>query len=261
MTKIPKMVEEILNEYINLLNGRLPKKLEGLYLHGSIALEAYVEGSSDIDFVAVTRNCLSEAETKGIAEIHRIIAEKFEQPKMDGVYVTLDEIGKLSESYFYNNGKLGYGHFLTPVTWSLLKKKGIVFYGPEPAFEINENDLMAYSYENMNTYWVSRIQKIEKSIDEVKFMPARVIDEEIEWTVLGLLRQFYTLRENDIISKLGAGEYALGHLPEKWHPIIKEAMNIRKGIKSGIFESEEERIKETIRLSKYIFSQSAAIII
>jgi hypothetical protein len=50
-----------------------------------------------------------------------------------------------------------------------------------------------------------------------------VTDEEIEWTVLGLL----TLRENDIISKLGAGEYALQQMQEEWHGITREAINIR----------------------------------
>ncbi|GAA2700603.1 hypothetical protein [Cytobacillus oceanisediminis] len=64
------------------------------------------------------------------------------------------------------------------------------------------NDLVSCTFENMNTYWASRIQKFEKSIEQLKYLPASLIDEEIEWTVLGLLRQFYTLRENNIISNL-----------------------------------------------------------
>lgn len=55
------------------------------------------------------------------------------------------------------------------------------------------NDLVSYTFENMNTHWASQIQKFEKSIEQLKYLPAGVIDEEIEWTVLGLLRQFYTL--------------------------------------------------------------------
>ncbi|WP_277674507.1 aminoglycoside adenylyltransferase domain-containing protein, partial [Piscibacillus halophilus] len=54
---------------------------------------------------------------------------------------------------------------------------------------------------------------------------------EVEWTVLGLLRQYYTLMEKDIISKLEAGYYGLEILPTKWHPIIQEAINIRKNVK------------------------------
>lgn len=42
------------------------------------------------------------------------------------------------------------------------------------------NDLVSYTFENMNTYRASRIQKFEKSIEELKYLPASVTDEEIE---------------------------------------------------------------------------------
>jgi hypothetical protein len=47
--------------------------------------------------------------------------------------------------------------------------------------------------------------------------------------VLGVLRQFYTFRERSITSKTGAGLYALDHTPARWHPLIREAINIREG--------------------------------
>ncbi|TYS13543.1 hypothetical protein FZC78_21530 [Rossellomorea vietnamensis] len=49
-------------------------KLEGLYLHGSIVLDAYVKDCSDIDFAAVTRNRLAEAEIHTLKKIHEEIA-------------------------------------------------------------------------------------------------------------------------------------------------------------------------------------------
>ncbi len=104
----------------------------------------------------------------------------------------------------------------------------------------------------MNSYWVQRVQRLDNSSVELSNFPTKDIETEIEWSVLGLLRQFYTLKEHDIISKLGAGEYALLHLPIEWHPIIKEAINIRKGNKEKIFTSDKERIEMTIRFSQYI---------
>ncbi|MCM3393349.1 DUF4111 domain-containing protein [Cytobacillus oceanisediminis] len=111
----------------------------------------------------------------------------------------------------------------------------------------------------MNTYWANRIQSYEESIDELTQTADSAIDKEVEWTVLGILRQFYTLREKDIISKQGAGEYSLKHLPEKWHPIIVDAINIRRGEENRHYTSKRDRIEETIKLSKYLISQSAAI--
>lgn len=138
------------------------------------------------------------------------------------------------------------------------KKKGIAIYGALPVIEINDNDLVLYTYENMNTYWANRILAIEKSIDELEQVAESEVDKEIEWTVLGLLRQFYTLREKEIISKQGAGEYSLKHLPEEWHPIIQDAINIRKGEEDRLYAGKLERIEESIKLSKYLINQSSA---
>jgi len=49
-------------------------------------------------------------------------------------------------------------------------------------------------------------------------------------------------------------EYALQKLPEEWHDIIHEAMNIRKGLDSGMFTSNQKRIESALQLSKYIIA-------
>jgi Domain of unknown function (DUF4111) len=258
MRDLPIAVNDLLNKYMKLFNEYMSNQLAGLYLHGSLALDAFVEGSSDIDFIAVTHSRLTRSELEKAEEIHKIILDKYQFPEMDGVYITQNDLGKLGECYFFNNGKMNYGHFLNPVTWWLLKRKGIVFHGEVPVIEINDNDLVSYTYENMNTYWANRIRTFEKSIDELAQIAESEIDKEVEWTVLGLLRQFYTLREKDIISKQGTGEYSLKHLPEEWHPIIQDAINIRKGEEDRNYARKLERIKETIKLSKYLINHSAA---
>lgn len=41
-------------------------------------------------------------------------------------------------------------------------------------------------------------------------------------------RLYYTFRERNLISKVGAGEYGLQVVPQKWHKIIKESMRLQK---------------------------------
>nr|WP_245243402.1 aminoglycoside adenylyltransferase domain-containing protein [Mesobacillus selenatarsenatis] len=94
----------------------------------------------------------------------------------------------------------------------------------------------------------------DASFEQLIQLPTEQIDFEIEWTVLGLLRQFYTIKENDIVSKLAAGEYGLTQLPVEWHNIIKEAMNIRKDKKERVFNSERDRLDHAVRLSKYLIN-------
>ena len=271
---IPSIVDTILKEYIALFNEHLPKTLEGLYIHGSIALNAYVDDSSDIDFITITNRSLTEKDSESLSYIHSIIAKKYKKPEMDGVYILREDLGKLythTHDYnynypFYNNEKLRFGDYFNfnPITWWILKKKGVSIIGgihpKDFQFEIQPQELLSYVLGNMNTYWVNRIQMIENSFGDFVELPTDEIDIEIEWSVLGLLRQFYTLKENDIVSKLDAGEYGLNQLPVEWYNIIKESMNIRNGVKSKIFNSDMERMDATLRFSKFLITHCNNIV-
>jgi hypothetical protein len=265
---IPLIVDKVINEYITLFNEHLPETIEGLYIHGSIALNAYVEDSSDIDFITITNRPLAEKDSSALSYIHSMIAKKYKKPELDGVYIHWRDMGKLYTnssdfncSYlFYNNEKLRYGDYFNfnPVTWWVLKNKGINILGQDPKdleIDIQPQQLFSYVIGNLNTYWASRIKTAENSINDIVTMPTDKIDFEIEWNVLGLLRQFFTLKEYDIVSKLDAGEYGLTQIPVEWHSIIEEAMNIRKGIKANIFSSDMERIDKTLRFSKFLITR------
>ncbi|WP_226641629.1 aminoglycoside adenylyltransferase domain-containing protein [Mesobacillus subterraneus] len=264
---IPEIVDKVLKDYINLLNEHLPGTLEGLYIHGSIALDAYVENSSDIDFITLTNRRLTVQDKEALSYIHRTIESKYNKPEMDGVYALHGDMGKLYISIddqieypYYNNGELVFGDYFNfnPITWWVLREKGIKILGPEIEgfqLDIQPQVLTSYVLENMNSYWTNRVQMAEASIEQLVQLPTEQIDIEIEWTVLGLLRQFYTIKENDIVSKLAAGEYGLTQLPVEWHTIINEARNIRKGEKDKIFNSERDRLDHALRFSKYLINQ------
>lgn len=261
---LPVAVNKVLKDYINLFNEHLPGTIEGLYLHGSIALDAYVDDSSDIDFITLTNRRLTAGDAEGLSYIHRTLENKYKKPDMDGVYVLREDMGKRCKSRddhieypYFNNGQLEFGDYFNfnPITWWVLKSRGIKILGPEiKDFNIDTHSqaLSSYVVENMNAYWINRIHMAEKSIDHLVQLPSSQIDFEIEWTVLGLLRQFYTIKENDIVSKLAAGEYGLMELPVEWHNIIKEAMNIRSGKKENLFDSERDRLDNAMRFSKYL---------
>lgn len=118
------------------MNAYIPNTLEGLYIHGSIALNAFEARGSDIDFITVTNRYLSAEEADLLSKIHKDIARKFKTPEMDGVYMIWEDIGNMENddlSYFYyNSGRLQFGPYFNcnPVTWTLLAQKGIRIVGP-----------------------------------------------------------------------------------------------------------------------------------
>ncbi|MGD6804235.1 aminoglycoside adenylyltransferase domain-containing protein [Rossellomorea vietnamensis] len=253
-------IQEVLQEYISLWNNRLPDRLEGLYLHGSIVLNAYVKDRSDIDFAAVTRKRLAEAEIQTLEKIHEEIAGQFETTEMDGMFIVWEDLGRVRPEDnapfpYYNGGELKWDTEFNPVTWVLLREKGISVLGPDITklpFDASKELLTTYVRENMNCYWRMRIERLENSLDQEMNPSSKEISEEVEWTVLGLLRQYFTLKESNITSKAGAGEYGLLNLPEIWHPVIHEALNIRRNKYVKLFQSDRERMLETAKFSKYL---------
>ncbi len=116
-------------------------------------------------------------------------------------------------------------HDINAVTWWILKHRGIAVCGPPPdQFDIyvEWENLLVKMHHNLNTYWASFTTNPRRMVWLLK-------DYGIQWAVLGVLRQFYTFREQAITSKTGAGMYGLMHTPPQWHLLIQEAINIRAG--------------------------------
>jgi hypothetical protein len=77
---------------------------------------------------------------------------------------------------------------------------------------------------------------------------------EFSGSVLGVLRQYYTLREQQIISKVAAGVDALENLSPKWHRIVKEAVNIRQRVGSSLYQNRVSRAIAAGRFLHFIIT-------
>lgn len=94
-----------------------------------------------------------------------------------------------------------------------------------------------------------------RRFSSIKFLCLFVSLKSIEWGVLGVTRLYYTFREKGMTSKVGAGEYGLKKLPERWHKIINEAMRLRKGNKKSYYSSIIERRNDTLAYIEYIIEE------
>jgi hypothetical protein len=129
----------------------------------------------------------------------------------------------------------------------VLRKHGICVFGEDLPFvyDTSLDELLKYVINNMNTYWVSWIDRLENKL-ETTAIPNRTeieqIDDAVEWCTLGMLRQLYTIKERDITSKIGTGEYGLKILPERWHELIREAIAIKRREPMPIYSSQVTRL-------------------
>jgi hypothetical protein len=251
-TRLPPSVQQVLNEYVAMVHESLPGLLAGLYLHGSLALDAFDPRLSDIDFISIASRRCSPMDIDSLRAIHETLRQRYPQAHLEGSYLQWNDLGRFEDTIppcpHIHDGVLHAGGYfdINAVTWWVLKHRGVAVVGP-PAesldIQVDWDDLIAKMHRNMNTFWASYTTN-------PRCMAWLLTDYGIQWTVLGVLRQFYTFREHSITSKTGAGMYGLKHLPKQWHRLILEAIDIRTGAAASSYRSRVVRA-----LAAYAFLQ------
>lgn len=239
MSAIPQPAQQVLNEYIALVQATLPDLLTGVYVHGSLALNAYNPGLSDIDFISITSRRCTAADIDSLRALHHTLVQRYPQAQLEGCYLLAQDLGRYEDSMpphpYVHDGIFqasGY-HDINAVTWWILKHRGIALYGPLPNqfdIQVDWERLLADMHHNLNTYWAGFTSNPQR-------MTWLLNDYGIQWAVLGVLRQFYTFRERAITSKSDAGTYGIMHTPPQWHQLIQEAINIRAGSARSSYRS------------------------
>jgi hypothetical protein len=259
--RIPKPIQPVLENYLLQVDQQLPDLMSALYVEGSIALGGFNERFSDIDFVAILNRRAISIELESLRSVHKVIEKNYPRWKMSGSYLQSDELDHFDDEVesphpYYHDGMLRLdGRFeLHSVTGWLLKNHGIAVIGPEPqelSFTVDWNLLMTKMKGNLNSYWVSWTKRLDRIV-------VMLFDWGIQWTVLGVLRQFYSFRENTITTKEKAAEYALNCVPSLWHRLIREAIDIRAGRQASAYRFRVVRTVEAVNFLKYIIQSCNA---
>ncbi|BFT72239.1 nucleotidyltransferase domain-containing protein [Paenibacillus sp. P36] len=261
---VPALVEQTMNQLVHSLNTRT-SNITAIYVYGSVALNDYIEGSSDIDFIAIVREPFSQTDVQAIIEAHKEVEAAIPNTDIMGAYILFKDLnrkqGDIKPLLTYFDKQIhidGRGADLNPITWWIVKKHGIRVYGSEVTFnyDLDKDTLRTYVINNLNSYWVGWITRLEQKLQTVleaqQELEVQQLDQAIEWCTLGMLRQLFTLKEQDITSKVGAGRYGLQHVPGKWHGIIEEAIAIKRLQPNRLYSSQMERLTDLIALLKFI---------
>lgn len=252
--QIPEVIQPLLHDYLNLLARFVPDLTEACYLHGSIALDAFNERLSDIDFITVLRRSPTPQDIIRLEKIHQILATTYPNWTLDGSYLQWHDLGRLpdaidpspyvADGVFHSQGYRD----INLVTWWVLKHYGIAILGVSPqalSFTVSWDELVARMYDNLNSYWRNWTRSPIR-------LSQLLTDYGVQWAVLGILRLWYAFCENKITSKTGAGRYALSHLPARWHPLIQEAINLRDDCEHKVYRFRICRAYDAVKFLRYI---------
>ena len=259
---LPAEVALVMSAYLRLVDARLPGRVSGLYLVGSLALDDYRSGQSDIDFVTVTDLAFTPSELTQLRQIHRELRRTRKSPTLDGVYVTWSELraepnGRAApyclDGKFFPSG----GFAANPVTWFTILRHPVPMRGPaNPAIWHDDESLRRWCRENLQSYWAAWVYKARNRFVQRLYS---CLHQAVVWGVLGVTRLHATIKTGEIISKTAAGNYALEAFPAQWSAIVEDALGGRLGSPAVSRRGVFERRRDALAFMEYVISDCASL--
>ena len=221
-------VVAVTERLVALLDDYLPGQLEAFYLVGSVGQGDYLQGRSDVDFVAVL---IEPVSLPALAQAHADVSAAFPNLDCDGIYLRPGELSAppSGEGIAVRAGRINpfSAEERHPVVWLLLAEHGIALRGRDAGDSWIATDTAAaarYSGDNLQSYWRPWLEK-RRHLDPGGGM-SLLDDDEVCWGALGVARLYMTITTGAVPSKSAAGYLALEGFPEHAR-ILREALRIR----------------------------------
>lgn len=212
--RTPQEIKSFLPPIISHIHSILNDNLVGIYLHGSLAMDSFRLGLSDIDLISVVKEHLSSEQKSRIIGYLNKTREK-EKPVELSVF--LEEV--LQDLRYPIDVELRYDY-------------------PDNIFE-NEPDkeVLAHLYETKERgfrIWGRPISEVFQKIpakyyllsivDDLKYTRKYLLENPTYWA-LNACRIMAFIKEKKELSKLEGGQWGIKNLPQKYHNLIKQAMS------------------------------------
>ncbi len=197
----------------------------GLYLYGSLSLGDFTPGSSDVDFLIVTRAALPPMTQEALATLHARLAVS-ELPyarKLEGWYFPRAALRRddpaaraptIGADWPFGLGEPG------PVwvveRW-IVRERGITVAGPPPAMlidPVSPEALRGAVRTLLRDFWA-------RQLDGPGWLRPRSYQA---FAILTMCRALHTLATGTVVSKPAAAAWATAHLAPRWSPLIARAL-------------------------------------
>lgn len=238
----PAVVERSVRRYLAGVDRLLPGAVTGFYLVGSVALGAYREQRSDIDFVAIVDGDVGAGELRRLRAQHLwsglgtgVVALGRRRSPLtgtcNGVFIHRADLASPVSEITPAAAQIGHsfttgpvGSDVSPVAWKVLGERGIAVRGAEPSelgLDPQPERLVQWNLDNLERYWRPWATSTGRTSQTWFRLRPRW---STAWGVLGAPRLHCTITTGEVVSKEAAGEYALDVFPQRFHPLIGDAL-------------------------------------
>ena len=234
--KLSDAIDGMTKEIVSAMDGHV----RGVWLYGSVVMDDFRPGWSDIDFVALTDGAIREDQAQKLLFLRQeMLGKEPGNPyyrSFEGVIADLEEYRSRSFSravYWGTSGQRVTGRYLPDAfTGFELARYGKPVYGAEPWIlpEPGRDELVRAVRTHYDT-----IRKYAVHTDESLYSCGWLLD---------IARCIYTLRDNDVIAKTQAGIRALNeHIFPDEAP-LRKAVEIRR---SPLLFRDREDVKKWLK--------------
>lgn len=223
-----EQMQKELDDSLKQLTSEMVKRLDGLcpsiYLYGSVTLDDFKEGWSDIDILVLTQEEIRE-QADSLVNLRQEMLACFPENKyfrsFEGVILSLDTLTNGNQGrtvYWGTSGqRLINGFSLDSFSLKQLHNSAVLMFGEDVRGHIHNptrdelRDEVVRHYQAIRKY----AQKTDRSLYSYGWL-------------LDIARGIYTLRTGEIIAKTAAGEWALANNLCPVTDALEKALTIRK---------------------------------
>ncbi|MBR6477419.1 MAG: DUF4111 domain-containing protein [Lachnospiraceae bacterium] len=225
--KSEEVIERFTQESVRILR----ENLVGVYLHGSAVMGCFQPKKSDLDFIVVVKEMMSndvkkafmemivalnaEGPAKGIemSIVRREVCDPFVYPTPFELHFSVGCLGWYLEDPEGFIQKMNGTDKDLAAHFTVIRTRGKCLYGAPIEEVLGEVPQQDY----IDSIWYD----IENAADE--------IDENTMYLTLNLARVLAYLKEKKVLSKQEGGEWGIRNLPEKYHGLLREALREYQG--------------------------------
>jgi hypothetical protein len=224
-------VNDLLQLLLDGLQTRLPGRLFGLYLYGSLASGDFNPDTSDIDFLGVVQSPLEPPEVAALEALHRQIAGSGNRwaARLEGSYLTLDALPRWDPHDETRWPTLNEGRFyLAPhgPDWVLqrhiLHQSDRIVSGPplqDLILPVSEDQLRQAVRLLLAEWW-------QPMLADPDFLQR---PEYRAYAVLSMGRALHTLHTGTLASKPQAANWVRSNLEDPWPGLAAAALDWQPG--------------------------------
>ena len=235
----------------------------GLYLRGGIGFGEWVDGQSDVDFVATLDHRPSAADVAGLRAAHEAVAAAYPDVSFDGCHVLVQDLAgdprACPDVPCILNGAFAVGPVHDAVVaWHELAWQGVTVVGPAHdglGIWTSQELLLDFTRGNLDTYWRSTAEALGKALAGGDGRPEACSEEACTWCVLGVARLHHLLVTGAMTTKSRAGRWGLDYYPDRFRPVLEEALRVRDGGPERYAGRSDSRGADTVAFTAYVVAQ------